>query len=106
MDYAQLATTVEVGGMVLLDDGLVALRVTAVDPASRTVRAVAENGGPIKRNKGVNLPGAKILLPALTDKVAAGRDGGGGAFARVGRVGSLKGLEAVTRLGGRQAWVV
>ena len=68
VDYASLATTVRVGGSVLLDDGLVALEVLSVDPVNRNVVCKALNGGPIKANKGVNLPGATLDLPALTAK--------------------------------------
>eukprot|EP00566_Odontella_aurita_P014770 CAMPEP_0113548376 /NCGR_PEP_ID=MMETSP0015_2-20120614/12860_1 /TAXON_ID=2838 /ORGANISM="Odontella" /LENGTH=521 /DNA_ID=CAMNT_0000449001 /DNA_START=153 /DNA_END=1714 /DNA_ORIENTATION=+ /assembly_acc=CAM_ASM_000160 len=66
VDYKSIAETVSVGRQVLLDDGLIALEVTRVDPDK--VRCVALNGGEIKRNKGVNLPGAELDLPALTEK--------------------------------------
>lgn len=66
VDYAALPQTVAVGGLVLLDDGLVGLRVEKIEGS--TVVCVAENGGPIKARKGVNLPGAKLDLPALTAK--------------------------------------
>ena len=69
IDYDALASSVAVGGLVLLDDGLIALTVTSVDAANKTVVALATNSGPIKPNKGVNLPGAVINLPALTLKV-------------------------------------
>ena len=68
IDYESLATTVRVGGSVLLDDGLIALKVVSVDAANKTVTCRALNGGPIKENKGVNLPGATLDLPALTAK--------------------------------------
>ena len=58
----------QVGGLVLLDDGLIALEVTAIDHASKSVVTIARNSGPIKPRKGVNLPGAVLDLPALTDK--------------------------------------
>lgn len=66
VDYANLPTTVSVGGTVLLDDGLITLRVVAIHNGS--VKCVAENTGPIKQKKGVNLPGAILDLPALTEK--------------------------------------
>mmetsp|Transcript_100314 Transcript_100314/g.286950 ORF Transcript_100314/g.286950 Transcript_100314/m.286950 type:complete len:322 (+) Transcript_100314:98-1063(+) len=68
VDYPSLAATVQVGGLVLLDDGLIALEVTGIDHASKSVATVARNSGPIKARKGVNLPGAVLDLPALTDK--------------------------------------
>ena len=68
VDYASIAETLTVGGQALLDDGLLALQVTAVDDTAQTVTCVALNGGPMKANKGVNLPNAVLDLPALTDK--------------------------------------
>lgn len=66
VDYMSLAKTLDVGGEVLLDDGLIALKVTHVN--NNSVTCVALNAGPIKKNKGVNLPDAELDLPALTDK--------------------------------------
>lgn len=66
VDYQSIASTLKVGSQVLLDDGLIALQVTHVENSSVTCTAL--NGGPIKKNKGVNLPDAELDLPALTDK--------------------------------------
>ena len=68
VDYKSIAKTVNVGGQVLLDDGLLALEVVDIDPGLESITTVALNGGPIKKNKGVNLPDAELDLPALTDK--------------------------------------
>jgi pyruvate kinase len=68
VDYMSIAKTMSVGGQILLDDGLIALEVTEVDPKQEFVVCRALNGGPIKKNKGVNLPGRTLDLPALTDK--------------------------------------
>lgn len=68
VDYKSIAKSVPVGGHILLDDGLLALQVTKVDPDHAFVECIALNGGPIKKNKGVNLPGVELDLPALTDK--------------------------------------
>lgn len=68
VDYPSLASTVQIGGSVLLDDGLIALEVTGVDHATSSVTTIARNSGPIKARKGVNLPGAVLDLPALTEK--------------------------------------
>jgi len=66
IDYQSIAQTLHVGSPVLLDDGLIALEVTHVE--NNSVTCVALNAGPIKKNKGVNLPNAELDLPALTDK--------------------------------------
>lgn len=68
IDYQSICTTVDVGKLVLLDDGLIALEVEEIDPCGKFVVCKALNGGPIKKNKGVNLPGMELDLPALTDK--------------------------------------
>ena len=67
VDYASIARTVPVGGHILLDYGLIMLEVTSVD-SETSVTCTALNGGPIKKNKGVNLPGQELDLPALTEK--------------------------------------
>lgn len=66
IDYQSIASTLHVGSQILLDDGLIALEVTHVE--NNSVTCVALNAGPIKKNKGVNLPDAELDLPALTDK--------------------------------------
>lgn len=66
VDYQSIATTLKVGSQILLDDGLIALEVTHVQ--TNSVTCVALNGGPIKKNKGVNLPDSELDLPALTEK--------------------------------------
>ena len=66
IDYQSIAKTLHVGSQILLDDGLIALKVTHV--SNNSVTCVALNAGPIKKNKGVNLPDAELDLPALTEK--------------------------------------
>ncbi len=64
--YAGLPGDVSPGDAVLIDDGRVALKVTAVDgPRVRTTVTV---GGMVSDNKGLNLPGVPVSVPALTDK--------------------------------------
>ena len=67
VDYESIASTMEIGSKILLDDGLIELEVTDIDNDG-IVQTVALNGGPIKKNKGVNLPNTAIDLPALTEK--------------------------------------
>eukprot|EP00957_Ditylum_brightwellii_P052526 3983461-Ditylum_brightwellii.AAC.1 len=68
VDYLSMSETIKVGNSVLLDDGLIELQVTHVDKASKSVECIVLNSGPIKKNKGVNLPGVTLDLPALTEK--------------------------------------
>ena len=65
--YEGLYEDVEVGSHIMLDDGLIGLRVVEKLP-NRDLRCVIENEGIIKTKKGVNLPNVKVNLPALTDK--------------------------------------
>jgi pyruvate kinase len=64
--YANLPTTVHIGDPIMVDDGLLSFRVTEI--GSDWVRCVLENGGRLGETKGINLPGNKVDLPALTDK--------------------------------------
>jgi pyruvate kinase len=64
--YDDLAGDVQVGSRILLDDGLLALEVTAI--MGRRVHAVVHYGGELKAHKGMNLPGIEVSAPALTDK--------------------------------------
>lgn len=66
VSYPSLATTVSVGGIVLLDDGAVSLEVTAIE--GKDVVCLIKNDGEIASRRGVNLPGAKVDLPAMSDK--------------------------------------
>jgi pyruvate kinase len=68
IDYQSICDTVDVGKLVLLDDGLIALEVVEIDSSGKFIVCKAMNGGPIKKNKGVNLPGMELDLPALTEK--------------------------------------
>jgi pyruvate kinase len=68
VDYQSICKTVDIGKHILLDDGLIALEVLDIDPKGVYVTCEALNGGPIKKNKGVNLPGMELDLPALTEK--------------------------------------
>jgi pyruvate kinase len=64
--YEGLPRTVQPGDPILLNDGLIELRVTAVHPDH--VETVVVHGGPLSARKGVNLPRSAIDAPALTRK--------------------------------------
>ena len=61
-----LPNDAKVGDPILIDDGRVAVRITAVD-GDRVVTRV-EVGGPVSNNKGLNLPGVAVSVPAMSDK--------------------------------------
>jgi pyruvate kinase len=70
--YAGLADDVEPGSRVLLDDGIMELRVAEVRHP-RVMCRVAR-GGVLRSNKGINLPGIRVSAPALTEKDIADLD--------------------------------
>ena len=64
--YKDLPADLNVGDHVLIDDGLIDMVVEQLTETDVTCRV--ENGGTLSNNKSINVPGAKINLPALTDK--------------------------------------
>jgi pyruvate kinase len=64
--YAGLPGDVEKGDQILIDDGRVRLEVLEVD--STDVRTRVRVPGPISSNKGINLPGVAVSVPALSAK--------------------------------------
>ena len=64
--YKNLAADAARGDRLLVDDGKVALVVTAVE-GDDVVCEVVE-GGPVSNNKGLSLPGMNVSVPALTEK--------------------------------------
>ena len=65
--YPHLASDVNVGDRILLDDGLLELKVVATDKKS-LIRTEVIHGGTLKNNKGINLPGVALRADALTAK--------------------------------------
>jgi pyruvate kinase len=65
--YAGLAGDVAPGHRLLIDDGKLALRVIDVVDGTDVVCEVLE-GGLLSNNKGINVPGAAMSVPALSDK--------------------------------------
>ena len=63
---AVIGQVLQPGHEVLIDDGLVRLRVDAVKGGK--ARCTVVIGGPVSMNKGVNVPGVPVPIPALTRK--------------------------------------
>ena len=66
VSYADLPKDVKVGGHILVDDGLVDLKIT--DITDTDVITEVQNHGILKSRKGVNVPNTKINLPPITEK--------------------------------------
>ncbi len=64
--YDQLAKDVQVGTTILIDDGLIELKVEEIKGQDVTCRIM--DGGLLKNRKGVNLPKVLVNLPSITEK--------------------------------------
>ncbi|MBR3860681.1 MAG: pyruvate kinase [Oscillospiraceae bacterium] len=64
--YPALPDEVRPGQMILIDDGLVGLRVE--ETTDTEMRCTVVNGGSLSANKSINIPGAHIRLPAVTER--------------------------------------
>ncbi len=64
--FQTLAAEVEPDSRILLSDGLIELRVTAVH--GDDVECAVINGGMLAEHQGINLPGAALSVPSLTEK--------------------------------------
>ena len=64
--YQALARDCRRGDTILLDDGLIALQVESVSDTD--VICTVTDGGVLKPNKGINLPGVAVSAPALSEK--------------------------------------
>lgn len=64
--YKELYNDVKPGGRILINDGLVELKVESIEGTD--IHTVVLNGGVIGNNKGINVPGAEIHLPSITQK--------------------------------------
>lgn len=64
--FKGLPDDVKVGDFLLIDDGKVRLRATEV--SKTTVTTEVEVAGDVSNNKGINLPGVAVNVPALSEK--------------------------------------
>ncbi|RDB36308.1 MAG: pyruvate kinase [Spirobacillus cienkowskii] len=66
IDYRELSTDVKIGARILLDDGLLAMKIT--DIKGSDVECEVIHGGYLKSRKGVNFPECHLSIPATTEK--------------------------------------
>lgn len=64
--YKGLPEDVDRGSTILIDDGLIGLRV--VSRTDKEIRCEVVNGGELGEKKGVNVPNVAVRLPAITEK--------------------------------------
>jgi pyruvate kinase len=108
--YAALPGDVRKGDVILLDDGRLQLRVTAV--AGREVLTEVLVGGALEEHKGMNLPHTPLSASCLTEKdledlrfgIGAGVDYVGLSFVR--RASDIEDLRRAARSAGRDVPVI
>jgi pyruvate kinase len=66
VSYPTLAQDIDVGGRILIDDGLLELEVKECRNGDVITEVIV--GGPLRSRKGVNLPDIRTSTPSLTDK--------------------------------------
>ena len=64
--YAGLPGDVEIGSFILIDDGLISMKV--IEKTDEDVVCEVMNDGAVSNNKGVNLPGTNISMPFVSEK--------------------------------------
>jgi pyruvate kinase len=105
-----LGAVLQAGDEVLVDDGLVRLRVERVESGRALCRVVT--GGVVREHKGVNVPGVPLPVPSLTEKDLAdlafaldlGVDFVAQSFVRTHT--DLSALKARIEEAGSPAWVI
>mgnify|MGYP003694599321 CR=1 FL=1 len=68
--YKGLCGDVRPGDLILIDDGRIALRASDVTDTDVITEVVV--GGAVSNNKGINLPGVPVSVPAMSDKDTRG----------------------------------
>jgi pyruvate kinase len=66
VSYKEFAENIAVGSVVLIDDGELELKV--LSRSGNSLKCSVQNEGMLGSRKSVNIPGAKLCLPSLTDK--------------------------------------
>ncbi len=66
LTYKELAGDVSVGDTILLDDGLIELKVKAIQ--GKDLICTVCNGGTLSNNKGVNVPNAHLSMPFISER--------------------------------------
>ncbi len=68
LDFPELIQDLNVGNILLLDDGRIQLEVTQVNKQEQWAKTTVINKGKLSNRKGINLLGGGLSAPALTEK--------------------------------------
>ncbi len=66
LPHKEVIDSMEIGSHIFLDDGKVRIEIT--DKGEGYLDGIVQSGSSLGNNKGFNLPGVKLPIPALTDK--------------------------------------
>ncbi|GHV46502.1 pyruvate kinase [Clostridia bacterium] len=68
--YKELPEDIEIGAMILIDDGLIELKVTDITAVEGgcDITTVVVHGGPLSDNKSCNFPGKKLSMPYISER--------------------------------------
>ncbi len=66
ISYKDLPKDVKAGTHILIDDGLIGLRVESV--VGTEINCVVENGGKVSDKKGINVPDAELSMPFISEQ--------------------------------------
>lgn len=66
ISYKDLVKDVKPGDSILIDDGLIGMKVNKV--TDKEIFCVVENGGMISNKKGINVPGVNLSMPFISQK--------------------------------------
>ena len=64
--YKELVSDAEIGEAILINDGLIRLKI--ISKGKNSITCEIENGGILSPRKGMNLPGMKLSTPSITEK--------------------------------------
>ena len=64
--YKNLVKDVQKGDSILIDDGLIGLKVVKV--TEKEIICSVENGGTVSNKKGINVPGVELKMPFISEK--------------------------------------
>ncbi|RDU22164.1 pyruvate kinase [Anaerosacchariphilus polymeriproducens] len=66
ISYKDLIKDVSVGSLILIDDGLIGMEVTALTDTD--IICMVKNSGKVSNHKGVNVPGVELTMPYISEK--------------------------------------